>query len=98
VRRQADQYGSRLAVIGVSLDENRADFEAFVYNRHLPGSQIFDGGPRGTLSTLYGAATAGLPFAVLIAPDGTIAASGRSPHALEKEIERLAGAGDGPLP
>jgi thiol-disulfide isomerase/thioredoxin len=96
VRRLADQHGDRLAIVGVSLDENRNDFEAFVFNRHLPGTQIFDGGPRGPVSTLYGVAAEGIPYAVLVAPDGTIAATGRTPHALEKEIERLAGTGEGP--
>ena len=96
-RRLADQYGDRLAIIGVSLDENREDFESFVYNRHLPGSQVFDGGPRGPVSTLYGAADTGLPYAVLVAPDGTVAATGRSPLAVERMIEQLLGAKDGPL-
>jgi cytochrome c biogenesis protein CcmG/thiol:disulfide interchange protein DsbE len=98
VRRLADQHGGRLAIIGVSLDEKRDDFEAFVYNLHLPGDQVFDGGPRGPVTTLYGAAAAGLPFAVLIAPDGTVAATGRSPLAVEGAIERLLGAKDGPHP
>jgi cytochrome c biogenesis protein CcmG/thiol:disulfide interchange protein DsbE len=98
VRRLADQYGERLAIIGVSLDENRDDFESFVYNRHLPGSQIFDGGPRGPVTTLYGAADTGLPYAVLIAPDGTVAATGRSPLAVEGAIERFLGTKNGPLP
>jgi len=97
-RRLADQYGDRLAIIGVSLDENREDFESFVYNRHLPGGQIFDGGPRGPVTTLYGAADTGLPYAVLIAPDGTVAATGRSPLAVEAALEGLLGTKDGPLP
>jgi len=98
VRRLADQYGARLAIVGISLDENRNDFESFVYNRHLPGSQVFDGGPRGPVTSLYGAADTGLPYVVLIAPDGTLAATGRSPLAVERMLEQMLGTKDGPLP
>ncbi|HUD71281.1 MAG TPA: redoxin domain-containing protein [Dongiaceae bacterium] len=91
VRRLADQYGSRLAVVGVSLDDDPKAFEAFVYNHHLPGQQIHDGGPRGPLSRLYAAASAGLPFAVLVDAQGVVAGVDRSPGALEATLESLLG-------
>ena len=89
VRRLADQYGARLAVVGVSLDDDPQAFEAYVYNHHLPGLQIHDGGPSGNLSRLYAAASAGLPFAVLVGADGVIAGVGRSPASLEATLETL---------
>lgn len=89
VRRLADQYGEKLAVVGVSLDEDPQAFEAFVFNRHLPGPQIHDGGPSGPLSRLYAATSAGLPFAVLVDPDGVVAGVGRSPGSLEATLETL---------
>lgn len=97
VRRLADQYGERLEMIGVSLDEDPKAFEAFVYNHHLPGPQILDGGPSGPVSRLYAAASAGLPFAVLVDPDGKIAGTGRTPAVLEATLEALLGTkpGDG---
>ena len=89
VRRLAAQHGERLMVVGVSVDEDPRAFEAFVYNQHLPGRQIHDGGPTGPISTAYGAAAAGLPYSVLIGADGTIAALGRSPADIEPVLQRL---------
>lgn len=89
VRRLAAQHGDRLAVVGVSVDDDPRAYEAFVYNQHLPGTQIHDGGPRGPISAAYGAPAAGLPYSVLIAADGTIAAVGRSPAEVERALERL---------
>lgn len=89
LKRFADQFGDRLVIIGVSLDEDRRSFEAFVYNLHLPGYQIYDGGPRGPISTLYEAASAGIPYSILIDPDGTVRQMGSSLQAKEKELSLL---------
>ena len=89
VRRLASQYGERLAVVGVSVDEDPRAFEAFVYNQHLPGRQIHDGGPAGPISTAFGAPAAGLPYSVLIGADGRIVALGQSPADVEPALERL---------
>src|SRR5207249_2538119 len=35
IRRLAEQYRGKLRIVGVSLDEDRKAFEAFVYNHHL---------------------------------------------------------------
>jgi hypothetical protein len=74
------------------VDEDPRAYEAFVYNQHLPGFQLHDGGPTGPIATAYGAAAAGLPYSVLIAANGTIAATGQSPADIEAAIERLLGA------
>jgi membrane-associated protease RseP (regulator of RpoE activity) len=95
VRRLGDQYGDRLAIIGVSLDEDRRDYEAFVFNRHMPGAQIHDGGPRGPIGALYGAAASGLPYAVLVSAEGTVVATGRTPADLEPSLERLLASAEG---
>ena len=89
LRRFADQFGDRLVIVGVSLDQDRSAFEAFVYNHHLPGYQIYDGGPRGPITTLYDAASAGLPYSILIDPEGAVLHMGSSLQAKEKEISRL---------
>jgi len=91
LRRLADQYGDRLAVVGVSLDEDPLAFEAFVYNHRLPGHQIADGGPFGPISVLYGAPAAAIPYSVLISPEGTVLSVGRSLADKEEIISRLAG-------
>jgi peroxiredoxin len=98
LKRFTDQFGDRLAIIGISLDEDRSAFEAFVYNHHLPGHQIHDGGPAGPITTLYDAASYGIPYSVLIDPDGDVLLMGASLQAKEKAISRLLGAagnGDG---
>lgn len=91
LRRLADQYGDRLAIIGVSLDEDPRAFEAFVYNHHMPGRQIADGGPFGPIGALYGAPAAAIPYSVLISPEGTILSVGRSLADKEEIISRLVG-------
>jgi peroxiredoxin len=89
LRRFADQFGERLTIVGVSLDEDQDAFEAFVYNHHLPGYQVHDGGPTGPITTLYGAAAAGIPYSILIGPDGEVLHMGVSLQDKEKEISRL---------
>ncbi|HYV20718.1 MAG TPA: redoxin family protein [Verrucomicrobiae bacterium] len=91
VRRLAAERGDRLVIVGVSVDEDPRAYEAFVYNQHLPGFQIHDGGPTGPITTAYGAAAVGLPYSVLIAANGTIAATGQSPADVEAAIDRLLG-------
>lgn len=95
LRRLADQYGDKLSIVGVSLDEDPRAFEAFVLNNHLPGKQIHDGGPSGPVARLYGATTAGIPYSVLIGPDGRVAAVGPFLHDKEEEIARLVAAAAG---
>jgi cytochrome c biogenesis protein CcmG/thiol:disulfide interchange protein DsbE len=90
LRRIADRYGDRLIVIGIGLDEDPHAFEAFVYNQHLPGYQVHDGGPYGPISVLYGTPGAGIPRAVLVSAKGTVAAIGRTAADLEDAIARLA--------
>jgi thiol-disulfide isomerase/thioredoxin len=96
VRRLGAEYGDRLVIVGVSVDEDARAYEAFVYNQHLPGRQLHDGGPQGPIASAYGAAAAGLPYSVLIAANGTIAATGQSPADLEPALERLLGGASDP--
>jgi thiol-disulfide isomerase/thioredoxin len=91
VRRLADQYKDRLAVVGVSLDAEARDYEAFAYNQHLPGAQMHDGGPRGPIGAAYGVVSKGLPYSVLVDTDANILAIGRSPAELEAALLRRLG-------
>jgi thiol-disulfide isomerase/thioredoxin len=92
LRRLAQTYGDHLAVVGVSLDTDPKAFEAFVYNHHLPGRQILDGGGfDGRIGSLYGVRQTGIPYAVLVDPRGTVVSTGGSPGELEPAIRRLAG-------
>ena len=94
VRRLGTEYGDRLVIIGVSIDENPAAYEAFVYNNHLPGHQIHDGGWYGPISTLFEVASVGVPYAIVIDPEGRLAGMGSSVSQLESIIIRLV-RGDG---
>jgi thiol-disulfide isomerase/thioredoxin len=91
LRRLADQYGDRLIIVGVSLDEDPRAFEAFVYNQHMPGRQISDGGPFGRIGVLYGVPAASIPYSVLISPDGTVLSVGNSLADKEEILVRLVG-------
>ena len=89
LRRIADQYAGGLTIVGVSLDEDRRAFEAFAYNQHLPGIQIFDGGGwRGPIARLFGVAANGIPHYVLLDADGRIVAIDALLD-LEDDIARL---------
>lgn len=87
--RLSDQYGDRLAIIGVSLDPDPKDFEAFVYNHHLPGRQIMDGGWLGPIARRYGIASTGIPYAVLIDGAGRVVSAGPTIQEHEAAIARL---------
>ena len=91
LRRIADQYGDRLAIVGIGLDDDPRAFEAFVFNEHLPGRQVHDGGAAGPIGRAYGVPATGIPHVVLIGPDGKVAAVGRMAVDIEAEITRLAG-------
>ena len=92
LRRIADQYGGRLAIVGIGLDDDPRAFEAFVFNEHLPGHQVHDGGAAGPIGRAYGVPATGIPHVVLVGPDGKVAAIGRMAVDIEAEITRLAGA------
>ena len=89
LRRIAAACGEALHVVGVSLDTDRRAYEAFVYNHHLPGRQVFDGGPAGPIATVYGIGATGVPHAVLLDSRGRVAAAGPSLAGLEAELDGL---------
>ena len=89
LRRLSAQYGERLVIVGVSLDQDRREFEAFVYNHHLPGRQIYDGGPLGLIGRLFSVPSAGIPYSILVDPEGRIAALGGPLQEKEEAIARL---------
>ncbi len=89
LRRIAERYEGKLVIVGISLDEDRKAFEAFVYNQHLPGVQLFDGGGwRSPVVRLYGVPANGIPYYVLLDASGRVASLGDLDHA-EQAIESL---------
>ena len=90
LRRIAERYEGRLAIVGISLDQDRKSFEAFVYNQHLPGTQLFDGGGwRGPVVRLYDVPANGIPYYVLLDAGGRVAATGDL-DGVERALEKLA--------
>jgi peroxiredoxin len=94
LRRLAVEHAGHLAILGVSLDEDRRAYEAFIHNHHLPGRQIFDGGWSGPISRMYGVSSAGVPYSALVDPAGRIVSMGRSLRDQEEAIVRLAAESD----
>lgn len=91
LKRIAEQYGDRLAVVGVSLDEDTRSYEAFAWNQRLPGRQIRDGGGWfGPIARRYDIATTGIPFFVLLDRQGRVAGTAVRVTDLEERIARLA--------
>ncbi|HEU4402795.1 MAG TPA: redoxin domain-containing protein, partial [Candidatus Polarisedimenticolia bacterium] len=89
LRRFVTTYGDQLAIIGVSLDGDRRAYEAFVYNLHLPGRQILDGGWHGPIARLFGVGSVGIPYSFLIDREGRVAATAQTLQELEPEIVSL---------
>ncbi len=94
LRRLAIQY-PELVILGVSLDEDRREYEAFIYNNHLPGHQIWDGGPAGPIGQLYAVPSAGIPYSFLVSADGHIVKMGVSLLDKEEAIAGLAASSRG---
>jgi thiol-disulfide isomerase/thioredoxin len=90
VRRLAQEHESLLVVVGISLDTDRKAFEAFVYNHHLPGHQVFEGGRPGPIGRRYGVTETGIPFAVLVDARGRVAATGGSFQTIEAALRAAA--------
>ena len=89
LRRIAERYEGRLAIVGISLDVDRKAYEAFAYNQHLPGVQLFDGGGwRGPIVSLYRVPENGIPWYVLLDAAGRIAAEGEL-ESVERVLETL---------
>jgi len=93
LKRLSIEYGERLVIVGISLDTDAKSFEAFVYNQHLPGHQVMDGGWAGPIGSAYGIPKTGIPYAVLIDGDGRVAASGMSLKEQETTLARVVAAG-----
>jgi thiol-disulfide isomerase/thioredoxin len=89
VRRLAQEHAGRLAVVGVSLDTDRMAFEAWVRNHHLPGHQILAGGWSGPIVRLYGVQASGIPFAVLVDPEGRVVRATASFEEIESALAGL---------
>ena len=78
-----------LEVIGVSLDNEKADLESFVKENQINWPQIFEpGGMDGRLATEYGINS--LPTMFLIDAQGKVVSRGlRTASEVERQVEKL---------
>lgn len=86
-------------ILGVSLDHDREDLEAFIKNRKLPWKQIFFDEPGKTgwqnpLAKQHG--VRGIPATFLLDREGKVAATDLRGDELTKEVGRLLGETDEP--
>lgn len=68
--------GNDLVVVGVNLDENEADMITFLNGRHIFDYEVFGGGWLGGWAKHFRVYRHGIPWDVLIDPDGRILAQG----------------------
>lgn len=88
LRLYEDFNGQGFEIIGVSLDEEKSDLEAFIAENKLPWPQHFDAkGWENEFAVKY--AVQSIPLTWLIGPDGTIAAVNASDEELRTLIPEL---------
>jgi hypothetical protein len=81
-------HGLGLEIIGVNLDADRAELEAFLATTPLPWPQIFEpGGMESRLGLEYGIIS--LPTIFLIDDKGTVVSHNVRPADAERQIEKL---------
>lgn len=82
--------GNNFEVLGVNLDADRADLDAFLKENPLPWPQIFEPGgiEKGRFATEFGIIA--LPTMVLVDADGKVLNRGiRSAAELDRQLEKL---------
>jgi len=77
-----------LVIVGVSIDDDREQFERAWKKANLPWMQVFDGqGAKGALVKLFNARA--IPVSFLIEADGRIAAKIVDSAQLQQQITKL---------
>ncbi|MCH2210999.1 MAG: TlpA family protein disulfide reductase [Fuerstiella sp.] len=72
VRKNLEVYGAKgFTVVGINIDQNRADFEAYMKEAQLPWQNIMpDGNGNSEMAAYY--AVTGIPTVILVGPDGKV--------------------------
>lgn len=89
LKLQEKHQGKGLAIVGISLDNDKADLESFIKEQHIPWPQIFEpGGIDSRLATEYGIIS--LPTIFLIDGQGKVVSRGlRTAAEAERQIDKL---------
>ncbi len=85
IKRIADSYkdNNDFAVIGISLDRSERAMTDFVNRQKMDWPNVFDG-PSAQIASLYG--VKGIPYNLLIGPDGSVIATGLRGQAIAREL------------
>lgn len=70
LKKWAEEFGPKLAVIGVNVDENAEEVRKFLQDEALPYTVVLAGGFREQISLAYN--VGGIPLNVVISPDGWV--------------------------
>jgi thiol-disulfide isomerase/thioredoxin len=82
-----EKYHDRgFEIVGISLDRARQDLEAFLKEREIPWTILFDGG-RSSTADYYGVSA--IPTMILIGRDGNVASLNARGPQLEAKLEKL---------
>jgi peroxiredoxin len=86
-------HGRGFEVVGISVDEDREELEAFVKENHLPWPVVFDQALRGeddkSMATRYGVMS--IPQVILVNKEGIVVSTEVRGPALGEHLEKLLG-------
>ena len=83
-----NKYGRQFTVIGVSLDNNVKDLNAYLGENPLPWPQIFEsGGLDSRPANVFGILT--VPTMILVDQQGKVVSRGISAADVEAELKKL---------
>jgi thiol-disulfide isomerase/thioredoxin len=93
--------GNGFEVLGISIDQDREELDAFLKDSELPWETVSDtvaisGDKDNSMATRYG--VFGVPELVLVDKEGTVIARGLHGDALEQQLEKLLGPATAPKP
>lgn len=90
IKQCYDRYDrNRLAVVSISLDQKKADWEKAVKQEKMPWTQLWAGNEKQMQATCWSYNITGIPRLMLIAPDGTILFNGHDADALRITMEQV---------
>lgn len=81
----------RLAVISISFDQKKADWEKAMKEEAMPWTQLWAGTREQYAAARHAYNISGIPRLMLIAPDGRVVFSGNNADALRMTVEQILG-------
>ncbi|MCE5302069.1 MAG: redoxin family protein [Planctomycetaceae bacterium] len=82
-------HGKGFEIVGISLDQRRADLEEFIKKNKIPWPIMFSDDSNNSTATYYGVLS--VPMMILVGKDGRVVALNVRGPSLKKELEKLLG-------